>query len=334
MLHLPAHLPGHAVFPVIRQSGLHQRAQPFTGRRVFPCQLVGVLVAQLREREAAARRHPDPLLQQGPREQPRELAAGTQVALAVTGQGRAELGQRTAEADRGERVLEGSPATAMHQHPAAGESRYPGGRGQPGADTQPFGVRAVAQGPHAEPAPAGEASGKPRRRLLRQRRGHPQDGEAVRQRPGQLRAPQAVGPLRGQAPRQADERAQLAVGTAVGGEHHQRGAVLEHELAADDQRQPRLPGGHVRPHHAGDGALVGHRQGRVPQLGGARHQLAGMGGPAAEAEVAQAVELGVGGGLVVHHGVSRIAVYIYSIPMNARYSTGLASRRRYCIFIQ
>jgi hypothetical protein len=67
-------------------------------------------------------------------------------------------------------------------------------------------------------------------------------------------------------------------------------------MSADDELQVVFLRFHVRPHHAGERAFVGDRKRRVAQLVRARHQLLGMRCAAEEAEIGEAVQLGVGHG--------------------------------------
>src|SRR5207244_1321020 len=85
----------------------------------------------------------------------------------------------------------------------------------------------------------------------------------------------------------------MAVTRAIGCEQHEAQSIIEPEFTADDKRQLAAFGFDVCAHHAGEGALVGNRQCRVAQLLGARHQLLGMRSTPLEAEVGEAVQLGV-----------------------------------------
>jgi len=109
-----------------------------------------------------------------------------------------------------------------------------------------------------------------------------------------------VAALLGAPARDGDPLRQVAVAAPRGGQHHQphrdaADAGLQPHLGADDQRQAALGGLLVGVHHARERALVGDGQRGVAQRGGARHQFLGRRGAGEEAEVAAAVQFGVGG---------------------------------------
>jgi hypothetical protein len=132
---------------------------------------------------------------------------------------------------------------------------------------------------------------------------------------GEVAPADAVVPLGRGAAAGGDEAAQLAPAAPVprqgndapaGGGHRgsvragvggsiRRGAVLQHELGAGDQLQPPLSGLAMRAHQPRHRTFVRHRQRAVAQRMGPLHQLLGMRGADLEAEVAAAVQLGVGG---------------------------------------
>ncbi len=70
-------------------------------------------------------------------------------------------------------------------------------------------------------------------------------------------------------------------------------AVLEAELAADDELEAALAGREMGAHGARDRALVGDGQCRITELGGTLDEFLGVRGAAQEAEVGEAVQLGV-----------------------------------------
>ncbi len=71
---------------------------------------------------------------------------------------------------------------------------------------------------------------------------------------------------------------------------------MHHHLCPDDELERVLFGGDVRTHDPGERALVGDCQRGVAQLRRTFDQLLGVRGAAQEAEVGEAVQLGVGGG--------------------------------------
>ena len=109
-----------------------------------------------------------------------------------------------------------------------------------------------------------------------------------------------VGALLGAAAGDRDPVREVAVAAARLRQQHQPGVRRaaggqgEADLAADDEVELLRLRLDVRAHHAGERALVGDRQGAVAQRSGPLDQLLGMRGAGQEAEVAAAVELGVG----------------------------------------
>ena len=70
-------------------------------------------------------------------------------------------------------------------------------------------------------------------------------------------------------------------------------SVLEAELVADDELEAMLAGRETRAHNARDGALVGDGQCRITEFGGTLDEFLGVRCAAQEAEVGEAVQLGV-----------------------------------------
>jgi hypothetical protein len=177
-----------------------------------------------------------------------------------------------------------------------------------GHDRRQFAQRSqtlVVVGPQmafaGDPGPTGEMLGHPARLLQPIRHafatGQPQ-GQAIRHPAavpaGEVGARQAVAALFRPAPTQRHQRGKVAVAGAVAGQQHQLHAAGEGQFGAVDQFQ-RLPSrGKVGTYAAGETALVGDRQRRIAQLDGPRHQFLGVGSPAQEAEVGNAMEFGVG----------------------------------------
>jgi hypothetical protein len=79
-------------------------------------------------------------------------------------------------------------------------------------------------------------------------------------------------------------------------EDHHSQATLEAEFRADDELDAaQLLDRRMRAHHAGERAFIGDGERFVAELLRLRHELLGMRGAAQETEVAQTMQLGVGG---------------------------------------
>jgi hypothetical protein len=99
---------------------------------------------------------------------------------------------------------------------------------------------------------------------------------------------------------------QTAVRGAVRRQQHQLGAVAKPHLGADDEPDTALLRGEMRAHDPGQRALVGEGNRRVAELRRLEHQLLRVGGALQEAEIGQAVQLGVAGRGLGGHGVTGI----------------------------
>ena len=104
---------------------------------------------------------------------------------------------------------------------------------------------------------------------------------------------QGISPLLRPPPGQRDERREVAIALAIPGQEDQLEAIDGRHFAADDQFQPGLLGRLMRPHDAGQRALVGQRQRRVALGGCLFDQFARMRGTAQESEIGEAMQLGV-----------------------------------------
>ncbi|MNE20547.1 hypothetical protein D3C80_1136760 [compost metagenome] len=109
----------------------------------------------------------------------------------------------------------------------------------------------------------------------------------------QVVAKQLVLALLRPPPRPSDQRAQTLVTGQVLYQQHQLGAALQKHLAAHDQPQLVLFGSLPCPNNASQGAFVSDRQGLVALLTRAPEQLVSARRPALEAEVGQAMQLGI-----------------------------------------
>src|SRR3569833_255244 len=152
---------GRAVWPAPAQAGLGQlaqmRARRLTGRR----DLVGVLVAQLIEGKPAILGDAHTLSQQLGRVDPCKMGTRPQMALAVRKELRPGLGDGAAEADRGERVLQGAAAAHVHVHVAAGDQRNTELGGECALRVQTGMIGGAAQQLHGEPAAFGKLLRQP-----------------------------------------------------------------------------------------------------------------------------------------------------------------------------
>jgi hypothetical protein len=291
LLQQRAHLAGNAAGPVPRRALPGELRQPGGGRLAPGHQLARILVAQFLQREGAAVGNGHGRGQQLRRIQPRQLGAVAQVPL------------RQAVADRGEHVLQLAPPRVVHVHVAGGHRLDAQPRRQPERRLEQRGVVAIAQHRHAQPQGALVTRGQPAAVFLRAGSGGAEqplagqpDQQAVRgsgDAPGQVLPGEVVAALARGAAAARDQRADLAVAAPRRGQRHELQAVIEGELAADDQPGARFLRAHVGAHHAGHGALVGECQRAIAECCRAFDQLAGMRGAAQEAEVAQRMQLGV-----------------------------------------
>jgi len=100
-----------------------------------------------------------------------------------------------------------------------------------------------------------------------------QQNEAAGQSALQIVPTERIAAFLRPAPAAGDELGQIAVAFAVGGKQYQAGTVLQPYLRANDQRQADVFRRDMRPHHAGERALVGERERPVAERRGALHQL-------------------------------------------------------------
>ena len=286
----------HAVGPAPARALLAEPAQP-RGRRVA-CghQLARVVVTQTAQIEATAFGDAQRFGQQFGWVDRRQRLPGAQVALAVRKQPGAGRDQGGAVTDRGQRVVQRAPAAHVHVDVARGHRRDV----EPPCQRQQTGLAHRVVGPamqlHCQPQTVFEACPQPRAvGRIGRIAGQPQCQQAGAVGAVQIGSGQPVTALDGAPSPQGDQPAQRAIAGLVLDQQHQFRAVVEPDLAADDQCQPGLPRRLVGAHDAGQRALVGDRQRRVADRFRALEQLAGPRRPAPEAEIAQAVQLGIGG---------------------------------------
>ena len=91
-----------------------------------------------------------------------------------------------------------------------------------------------------------------------------------------------------------DERGQIAVARAIGGEQYQAKPIVELEFTTDDERQLAFLRLDMRAHCTGERALVGDCQCGVVKLVRSRNELLRMRSSAQESEIGEAMQLGVG----------------------------------------
>ena len=274
-----------------------QGPQPGTGVVALGHQLPRVLVAQLAEVEVAAFGDHQRLIEQRLGVQALQHRQRPQVALAIGEQALPGLGHRQVVADRGHGVLQGPAPPHMHVHIATGHRWQAQLPGQGQALLQPPGIVLAAMQFHRQPQPLGEHLAQPGRRIgvvlliafLIDQPQRQQPGQGL----GEVLPQQAITPLLGPAPGPGDQSAQGLVTGQLLHQQHQARALCDLHFTADDQLQASLAGGLPSPHDTGQGAFVGDRQGLVAQGLAALEQLPGTGGATLEAEIGQAMQLGV-----------------------------------------
>ena len=105
------------------QSLFGQRAQPARRRLAGRHQLLRIFISQGIEREGASLRNRDAFGQQFLGIELRQPHAQPQAALGVRIQRMSALGERLAQAHRGEHVLQTAARSHMHVHVARGDQR-------------------------------------------------------------------------------------------------------------------------------------------------------------------------------------------------------------------
>ena len=260
-----------------------------------------------------------------------QALAAAQVGLGIGLQGQPALGHRPVQPGGGEHVLQGLAGAAVHQHIAGGHDGQAGGGGHLLHHIAPFVVKgavAQAQGQRgalqADPGlqPQGLAEqhvevGRAFGAGLRHQQ-HDAIGQA-RQKGGTGNAPFQVGrmsqvlALGCTTAADGDPLREVAVAPPRHGQRHQArmghpghtrsrhagrrrgGRQAELKFSTDDERHGQTLGFFMGPHHARERTFVGDGQRAVAQRMRALHQLLGVGCPGEEAEVAAAMQLGVGG---------------------------------------
>jgi len=330
--------PGRACHRSALQHGLSGHVG--RGNLVWRGGLVGVLVAQVVEREAGAlgQLHAAGQRRGVALEQPQRFPGRAQVAVEGAFAPEAGVFDGAALADAGQHVLQDAALRHVVQHVAGGHARHPGPRRQRRQVVQADGVvgpPAQRQRQRGALAELRAQPVEPRGQLGRPRRGsgvvplagvtggvpggvgRHQHGEQPRRVPGQGVARQvpdalaAAGPVlardRGAvrvapgAP-ERDQPAQARPGRTVGGVEQQVGAVREAEPGAGHQPHPGFGRAAVGTGDTGHRVAVGDAERRVAGQRGLREQLLHPGGAAQERVVRGDLKFYVGG-----HGRSRIA---------------------------
>ncbi|MNG95570.1 hypothetical protein D3C79_546100 [compost metagenome] len=256
-------------------------------------QFAWVLVFQFAQFELAARRDGQGLGQQVGGIEFAQLRLAAQVPLAIGKQEAPGLGHQAMLANGGHAILQGAATAHVHVHVATGH----GADADPGRQTaQAFkaqGIVTAAVQVHGQPQALAEHAVQPLpgggiAAVI----GYPQCQQALMVLL-QVIAKQLVLALLRPPPGPGDQRAQVLVAGQVLHQQHQPGAVLQLHFTAHDQPQlvflGRLPG----TDDTGQGAFVGDRQRLVALFTRAPEQLVGARRAALEAEVGQAMQLGI-----------------------------------------
>ncbi|KGC20312.1 hypothetical protein DM48_7834 [Burkholderia gladioli] len=256
-------------------------------------ELVWILVAQLVERERAAPRDADRLIQRAGRIEVGQAQPGSQVPLCIRRELVAAFAHRPAQPDRRQHVLQGLPRAHVHHRPARGYHRHVvssccslnsaavnvihGARMQGQRDP-----RAIAE--HGrEPLDLGVepllVGGKVRRE---DRHAVGQASEMRERCLGvlEIQRCEPIGALRAARAGKRDQLTEVAVALAVHCERREcqrRRAVgrRQPKVRADDERQACGLGLDVRAHNAGERALVRDRDRAVAEPRRALDQFLG-----------------------------------------------------------
>jgi hypothetical protein len=204
-------------------------------------------------------------------------------------QGGAAFGHRTANPDRGQRILQGLARMHVHVHVSCRHQRQPGGfRHCPQAlqflkivpDMVEFGRQPAAAGkPRPEPKTIGLCSREAERQQA-----------ALRGRI-QVFPAERIGALPGPPPARGDQRGKRAIGLAIRRQQYEPGAVLQPDFTADNQLEIKTLRGNMSAHDAGQRAFIGNGKRGVAQRRCTLDEFLGMGSASQETEVGEAVKL-------------------------------------------
>ena len=308
-VHLGGNAPGIALF----RAAPHHPGEVFGGRRAGGHGGVGILVAQLVEREGAGGR---PLHRAGDGAGQRGETRGdgtavVEVALAVGEQAVLHLLDRAAVPHGREGVEQRLAGAHVTAHVAGGHRHHAGAAAGAGEGREAHGVvpleGSLRQAADALPehlAPRRQAAPVPLRR--RQRHAGAQPLGAGRDHPlRQPAAPAALsgsvtdgGPFRsrGRDPPMPlrEEPAEVRVAAAVDRPDHDRRRVDRLEQRPDHQRHAEILRRRMGAHDPGEGRPVGDGDAGIPQRVGGADELLRMRGPLEKGEIAGAVQLRVG----------------------------------------
>ena len=220
--------------------------------------------------------------------------------LAVGKQGVTSAIDRGIEAQRGQYVLQSPTPAHVHVHVARSHQRQATGHRQSAQMFQPLAVVGLQMAFKGDPAAIGKGSSQPLRILNRRPgRSHP-ERQTIGYAAHQIIAGQLIVPLLGAPPAERDDGAEIAVTGAVLRQQNQLHTTSQKQFATNDQLEPERFGRHMRPHSAGHRTLVGNGQRGITQGLGLPDQFLRMRCAAQEAEVGDAVQLGVIGERICH----------------------------------
>ena len=195
--------------------------------------------------------------------EPLERRERAQMPLAVGMERVAALRDRRLQADRGQRVLQRAPLAHMHVHVAGGGYGQAGGSGDGDELLATRRIVGVEQALGGDPQRVRETRGEPARLLDVGRAPRQPQRKAAGDTVGNVGARQAIAALDRAAAAAGDERSELAVARAIGGEEQEAQTVVETEFTADEKPEAAFLRFDMRAHHAGERAFVGDCERRV-----------------------------------------------------------------------
>ena len=292
-------------------AGPGQRLQMLLRRGAGGHRLVGILVGQLVEAEAAEahdlQRAGDGVLVAP--EEPRHLGPALEMALGIGRQLIASLRHGDALADRGQHVLQGAAFARVVVDVVGGDQRRLVAFGQRRQPVEAAHVVAPVEHVGGEVEGARVAPTECGQRRI-ERLAIPFTGLLVRAIRRQCDQHLALGvrhhvvsmehaaALRRAPLAEGEQAAEAAVGGAVAGIAEEREPAGEIEPRTCEQPQAGRLRCDMGAHRAGEGVAVGDADGGESQRRRPPHQLVGVRGAAQEAEVAHRLQLGVGRGPV------------------------------------
>jgi hypothetical protein len=288
LVHQGAHRWRRTGWPAAREACLGQRSQLSAGRAAFRHDLRRILVAQLYQREIAALGDREALLEQRARVERAQLRERTQAALGVRVQPGARRINGAAVAHGGEHVLQRTARARVQVYIAAGNCRHAAALRQRAQPCEPGRIIGAAMQLDGYPGAPGEALAQPGRLVAKSRRAGRRCGRRHPERQAVEEAVLEIGPLQPvcalarTSPSERDQSADLCIGRLRGREQDQLQSAGCREFGTDDQLEPAAgglrEGAHcfMRPHRAGERALIGQRERAIAQRLGTRDQLCGV----------------------------------------------------------